>query len=435
MKKKIIEEIAGLRNQLEREVGIEIEIEGRNLQVRVPGWTRTEDGSLRGESAEYVLTKPVLAKDVKKLLARLETKLAENGALLDPSDRCGVHIHINCQNMTCEQVIKFAILYLVVENILVKWCGEDREGNLFCLRAKDAEYLIQCMTSAVHNNDLSYIYSANVRYASINFNALGKFGSIEFRSLRTPKEFTRIIKWVDMLTAIKKASLQYEEARHIIEDVSMKEPDVFLRDIFGPLADELDKNKNLLWDGVRRVQEVAYASFFIPEKRKGLESLPGDYWRHLYSLHDWLIRSFPNNGATLLSFKPDTGSFSYLRNRPRGSEEKRDTWDRVHDIEREVDLSSINWDHQTDYQFVKQKYEEFFPPATPRQPVIHAPEVGYRNFTYQAIAAEDINNLIRPNRYEIVRPRTVRVIPAQAPARPDPVWQYIEQEENGDEPR
>lgn len=40
--------------------GIEIEVEGVNLPAVANNvWTTTHDGSLRGESAEYVLKKPL----------------------------------------------------------------------------------------------------------------------------------------------------------------------------------------------------------------------------------------------------------------------------------------------------------------------------------------------------------------------------------------
>lgn len=260
MAKKIIE-LFNLTSQADRDVGIEIEMEGHNLHIHCPGWIETEDGSLRGESAEYVLRRPIKAKEVPLYLTRLQKHLKENGAVLAPSDRCGVHIHINCQQMTEEEVFKFAILYMVVEDLLVKWCGPTREGNLFCLRAKDAEALVYYLTEAIQKNKISHLVYKDIRYAALNFTSLSKYGSLEFRTMQTPEDFKTIETWVEMLMSIKNASQQYGEPHHIIEDISLKGTKQFLRSVFKEHAEQLFCNnmQELLIAAARRIQDAAYA--------------------------------------------------------------------------------------------------------------------------------------------------------------------------------
>ena len=111
------------------EVGIEVEVEGQNLGFveRSNTWNVVGDGSLRGESAEYILRQPVHRKDIHEALAELQELIRH--ATIRTSDRAGVHVHINCQQLTFMQVINFASLYLIFEDILIKFCGEAREGN------------------------------------------------------------------------------------------------------------------------------------------------------------------------------------------------------------------------------------------------------------------------------------------------------------------
>jgi len=263
-----------------KEIGIEIEMEGKQLYIkRNRMWQQKRDGSLRGrESVEYVLAAPIERKNVNKELQKLIAMLAfesKDGeyrkAILTPSDRCGVHIHINVQQLTFQQVFNFISLYLMFEQVIVGYCGESREGNLFCLRASDAEAFIDQMIECRRKSDLKELKygrgNAELRYSSINPNALFKFGSLEFRSLRTPSNLMEINEWVSILYQVKEASLLYDDPIRFIELYSMRGEDRFFDDIMGPVANLLRKKvkdvDQKLMDGVRLIQDVAYTQVEI----------------------------------------------------------------------------------------------------------------------------------------------------------------------------
>lgn len=250
-----------LRKVVDEEIGIEIEMEGRNLLRGNSGaWNYHEDNSLRGESAEYVLRNPVSRSRVQEVLQQLQKALHKAGSELNPSDRCGVHIHMNCQKLTVKQVFCFAILYLIFEDLLVRWCGSDREGNLFCMRSKDAEGLITALATAASKNSLLDLQYDSYRYASINLFALSKYGSVEFRSMRTTKEFEPIATWAELLIKVKDGSLKFNHPKEIIETLSLQGPVKFAENIFGDMYRELAHKDNeiIIIDAVRRVQRVAY---------------------------------------------------------------------------------------------------------------------------------------------------------------------------------
>ena len=266
-----IKDIYSVPIQASREVGIEIEMEGVHLlHASTHHWKHTEDGSLRGESAEYVLRKPIKRNSVGLVLAKLAKALKDNEAKLSPSERCGVHIHLNCQEMTLDEVFKFVILYLVFEDILVKFCGKDREGNLFCLRAKDAEGLIVALTRAAAEKSINYLQQTAFRYSSINLSALSKYGSIEFRSMRTPKDFGIIETWVKLLLKVKDAAERFKSSKDIIEIMSANGPKYLFDTVFGDMG-EIISCPNMVFlikEGVRRVQDLAYISSLIDRKKK-----------------------------------------------------------------------------------------------------------------------------------------------------------------------
>lgn len=245
----------------EREVGIEIEMEGENL---IPSplsyWRITGDGSLRGGGVEYVLKQPILRKSVGPRLGYLHRKLLENNAQLIPSDRCGVHIHINVQQLEHEQVMKFILTYLLLEDVLVHWCGDSREGNLFCLRLRDAEYPVLGLIQAQRQGTLKWLQVDDYRYASLNLSSLSKYGSLEFRALSTPQDIRNIKQWADILLAIKDRALRYERLSDIMESVSFNGPIDTVIDILGDNAETVltHDTETFVMDGVRRIQDIAY---------------------------------------------------------------------------------------------------------------------------------------------------------------------------------
>lgn len=251
-------------------IGLEIEAEGMNLFDKPISWWAThQDGSLRPYKdhppVEYVLRKPIPREDVPKALTYLTTKLKAAGSYIHESTRTSVHVHVNCQELTLKQIYQYVCLFLVFEEILVEFSGPDRPGNLFCLSAKQAEYFVTCLEDALQSENFNEVFSDNLRYTSCNTASLGKFGSLEFRSLRGTVDQGLIQMWVDILLMIRDKALEYKDPRSIVEDFQRLGPHEFCRKVFGSrmdiyaiFQDRQDLHKSL-WDGLRRMRDVAYA--------------------------------------------------------------------------------------------------------------------------------------------------------------------------------
>lgn len=258
-----------------REVGIEIEMEGEALPTSSPptGWKAEADGSLRGNSCEMVFRRPEPRQEIRGRLSALSSYMKKIGTRLAETDRCGVHIHVNVQEFSMQQTFNFILLYLLFEEVLVHYCGETREGNLFCLRAKDASHLIQQLRICKAKGRLDLIANDTFRYASINMAALSKYGSLEFRALKTPDDIMEIEDWANMMLALKDYSIKIGDAREIVEGFSMTGEKAFLRRVFGSaLAKKLqcDGYEAMLRDGARRIQDICYtkSAEYKPEPKK-----------------------------------------------------------------------------------------------------------------------------------------------------------------------
>src|SRR3546814_21174594 len=93
--------------------------------------------------------------------------------------------------LTMTQLYSFMTVYLILENVLVGWCGHSRCGNLFCLRASDAEWLLTSIRAAAEGRTFKHsLHSDNLRYASMNVKALGDYGSLEFRTMHGNRDMT-----------------------------------------------------------------------------------------------------------------------------------------------------------------------------------------------------------------------------------------------------
>lgn len=251
------------------DVGIEIEVEGKRLlyEDTVPSpWVFHNDNSLRGhENAEYVLKKPIDFNKVPDALNVLFKALKKNKAVLDDSNRTSVHVHLNCQKWHLNRLAAFLGLYFTLEEILTEWCGEERVGNLFCLRAKDAEAIVGWIKRFIKSDGTSPIPDT-LRYGNLNANSLFKYGSLEIRSLRGTSDPKVIEEWVEILERLYKISADFPDPRQVCALVSGTGPLNFFETILGAKAEIIRKGipytdhdiANSIYQGVRLAQDICY---------------------------------------------------------------------------------------------------------------------------------------------------------------------------------
>lgn len=302
------------RNKVSGEVGIEIELEGKHLPTRVgcdekPSnrfWRVERDGSLRGEAYEYVLAKPVARNKVPTAIEQLWQAFIDNKTVFEDSGRAGVHVHINVQKSLISHLINFIVLYVTFERVLVRFCGEKREGNLFCLRACDAEYMLLHLRKALSQGDLRSLATDDIRYASINLSSIFKYGSLEFRAMRSPVDPGVLEQWVGILLSLKDASGGFESAEEILNRVSQEGPEEFARNVFGEYFSLLrsDDWTSEVYHGLRSVQPIAMgfrdfhnALLEREEKRKALRKKEQELFRETTDEeHAELVGSMMDNG-------------------------------------------------------------------------------------------------------------------------------------------
>jgi len=263
----------------ENVIGLEVEMEGEGLMgLNTPAWRKDGDGSLRGHGVEFILDHPLSEKDAYEAVDALYQGF-KRADKIKPSNRCGVHVHVNCQWLEIEQVFNYITLYLILEDLILKWCGEDREGNLFCLRAKDAEWLLYSLIGDKRDVGI-FSETTNRRmykYASINIAAIHYYGSLEFRALRTPSSPKPVKDFISLLLRIREKALDVREGKDFISACSARGETEWAREILGPHFNMLrcGDMDHMIMEGIRRIQALAYTplkKLSPPKRRKQKEA-------------------------------------------------------------------------------------------------------------------------------------------------------------------
>lgn len=220
--------------------GVEIEVEGAGLDIpENKVWRQEADGSLRAkpECCEYVFKEPLSYEDSITAVGWLNAQHKKNGAVLNWSFRCSTHVHLNVQEMELSALLRLVYLYYIFENLLVKWSGEEREGNRFCLRLKDSSE-IPFVVEHIFRNSLRGVNENQVRYSALNLGSLIKYGSVEFRSLSGTTDRERLSKWLNGIISLRDYAVQAKSLNQLFEKAKGN-LNSFGKEVFGEFFSEL----------------------------------------------------------------------------------------------------------------------------------------------------------------------------------------------------
>lgn len=234
-------------------VGLELEIENLPIDsLPFAGVVVTEDGSLRNNGRELI-TNPMKVKYVERLLRDIFTGCDITQAK-NYTDRCSVHVHVNVQDCTVEQLQTILLTYQTVERVLFGWVGEEREGNIYCVplyQTTITPYFIEKLKKSAGGA----IEEGWQKYTALNLLPATAQGTIEFRHLYGTCDVPTIINWINLISSVVEYGKQvsYEElSKNILGMNTVSNYDQFLEAVFGEHTFLLkkDKYRNMLSVGV-----------------------------------------------------------------------------------------------------------------------------------------------------------------------------------------
>lgn len=220
--------------------GIEAEIENQEnnrntleqrgrVTTAVPDtpWALVYDGSLRNYGVEYVLRRPLSLEDSVQALEQLFSSVVNPDR--EYSNRTSVHVHVNVQDLTEDQILALYVLSGAVEPLMQRMVRAERHTNLFCLPIHMCSTAISHVTNAYSDRANSARFCDSLtgigKYSSVNTGRLVDLGTIEYRAMHGTDDVQLLSDWLIVLRNLRSMAescsdvlqvidlLQYSEAR------------------------------------------------------------------------------------------------------------------------------------------------------------------------------------------------------------------------------
>jgi hypothetical protein len=173
-------------------------------------WRAITDGSLRHNGVEFI-TSPVSFDDASRALRSLYAAMDEG--LFAPSVRTGIHVHINASTMNNEQMLNFMRAYVVLEPLLFRTVGAEREQNIYCVplyRAdnerrlwnKLANELLSPRVDRATLMRIQGVFRSFCKYSALNFESFLRLGTFEFRHAPTWGRLDEAQRWLRLVREV-----------------------------------------------------------------------------------------------------------------------------------------------------------------------------------------------------------------------------------------
>lgn len=247
------------------QIGLEIETECKTNYPYVDGiekmWGIHPDGSLRENGIEYTFRSPYNHESKEYFEALAIFKKQADQTPFIRSTYSSVHVHLNMLDKELVQIANFITLYFLFEEFLAEYCGNSRNGNLFCLKTSNAELIYKTVKELFASIDVGsgvgYIKNLTnslLKYSGLNLVPLRTFGSLEVRTHRGTTDITEIRRWIDMLMCMYRAADTYKNPVEIINRLyGFPTKEAFVRHHFGAydsyfnFANTEEKMKDAIW--------------------------------------------------------------------------------------------------------------------------------------------------------------------------------------------
>ena len=193
-------------------VGVEIEMENlaQNYMSRADlmNWERKSDGSLRGNSREFVFDKPLKGDAVIAAIESLSEAFEDKRFERHKTLRTSMHVHVNMLSANRTQLMSILIAAMLADNALFMMTDENRQYLGYCRESREAlAGVIGYMHGNGDTDEEIRLYASHSRYYSMNAAALSKYGTLEFRHFATPVDIEEAVRNVNACLKVKQCGL------------------------------------------------------------------------------------------------------------------------------------------------------------------------------------------------------------------------------------
>ncbi len=257
-------------------VGIEIEVENiTNSLHPLAYWDVKADGSLRNNGVELVSV-PLQIKQVQLALEHAYKILTENNKP-DFSNRTSVHIHVNCRDLTQNQIYNFILLYALFEKHFYSLAGNKRMNSIFCVP------LFRTNQLNVIDNVVYGLSSNWHKYCGINLLPLYEnhvtrgYGTVEFRHLYGTSNQREILEWINDILCLRKYACEVskDDLLKNIKDMNTTSSYISLYSQVFAKGRKVLSNKKDFEECVSNIKRELFGDEYLNTVKRSDQS---DYW-------------------------------------------------------------------------------------------------------------------------------------------------------------
>lgn len=152
------------------------------------------DNSLRGVAYEFI-TRPMQTACAIPVLEDFFKHTHFNDT--NYTDRCSVHIHVNCLNLTPEQLVGLSLLYSIFEEVFFEFVGHDRDSNIYCIPWSHCRHNMEFARQFLM--DPTNVARHWQKYTALNLLPLRTQGTVEFRHMHGTADMLKLSQWINMI--------------------------------------------------------------------------------------------------------------------------------------------------------------------------------------------------------------------------------------------
>jgi hypothetical protein len=232
-------------------------------------WDAKPDGSLRHNGIEFVFRQPLAYDGASYKLALKSFKEVTDRIKFMKSPYSSVHVHLNMLHKEMVHLFNFICLYFLFEEVLTEYCGNARNGNLFCLKTSNAELtyktvkdLAKAVEDGTGGHAIRNLNNGTLKYSGLNIVPLRTFGSLEVRTHPGSSDIDAIHRWISILWQLFTKADTFQNPVDLISRMNgYGTKTAFANFIFGDYAQYLDLNhlNPKMEDGIWYATAVAAA--------------------------------------------------------------------------------------------------------------------------------------------------------------------------------
>lgn len=191
--------------------GTELEIEAVMGGNWAAGWQKTTDGSLRNEGAEFI-SPPLETKALVDGFKQIHATFQKYNDFPKFSERTSIHVHVNCLDLTQQQVRAIVLWYALFEPVFFAMVEPNRANNIHCVP------LDQTSLSKQYKQELPTIIDKWSKYTALNLLPLQSQGTIEFRHMEGHDDAARFEWWLKTLENLWAYGRDHTLTRQVLQD-------------------------------------------------------------------------------------------------------------------------------------------------------------------------------------------------------------------------